>query len=79
MKDSQRMYNTIRDPAPCKDCPERFSACSDSCPKDLRGERGYKAWHDEIERVKNAKNKHLEKHAGEMKYMVYGGMSNGKK
>ena len=30
--------------APCKDCPERFTACSDKCPKDLRGEYGYKAW-----------------------------------
>ena len=30
--------------APCKDCPERFIACSDKCPKDLRGEYGYKTW-----------------------------------
>ncbi len=29
---------------PCKDCPERFTACSDKCPKDARGEYGYKAW-----------------------------------
>lgn len=29
--------------SPCKDCPERFIACSDKCPKDLRGEYGYKA------------------------------------
>ena len=29
---------------PCKDCPERFIACSDKCPIDLRGEYGYKAW-----------------------------------
>lgn len=28
----------------CKDCPERFTACSDKCPKDARGEYGYKAW-----------------------------------
>ena len=28
---------------PCKDCTERFLACSDNCPKDARGEYGYKA------------------------------------
>ena len=31
-------------PCPCKDCPERFTACSDRCPKDARGEFGYNAW-----------------------------------
>ena len=30
--------------APCKDCAERFTACHDRCPKDERGEFGYKAW-----------------------------------
>lgn len=30
--------------APCRDCQERFTACSDKCPKDARGEYGYKAW-----------------------------------
>ena len=30
--------------SPCKDCPERSRACSDNCPKDARGEYGYKAW-----------------------------------
>lgn len=34
----------IRDIAPCKNCAERFLACSDHCPKDARGEYGYKAW-----------------------------------
>lgn len=29
---------------PCKDCAERFPACSAACPKDARGEYGYKAW-----------------------------------
>jgi hypothetical protein len=29
---------------PCKDCTERFTACSDRCPKDARGEYGHKAW-----------------------------------
>ena len=26
--------------SPCKNCPERFTACSGSCPKDKRGEYG---------------------------------------
>ena len=30
--------------SPCKDCPERFIACSDKCPKDKRGEYGYQTW-----------------------------------
>lgn len=32
------------DISPCKGCTERFPACSDRCPKDERGEYGYKAW-----------------------------------
>lgn len=32
------------DPCPCHKCTERFTACSDRCPKDDRGEFGYKAW-----------------------------------
>jgi hypothetical protein len=32
------------EPCPCNGCTERFSACSDRCPKDARGEFGYKAW-----------------------------------
>ena len=31
--------------SPCKDCTERYRACSDKCPK-------YKAWKAEIERIK---------------------------
>lgn len=30
--------------APCKGCKERFTACSDKCPIDLRGGYGHKAW-----------------------------------
>lgn len=33
-------------PSPCYNCPERFLACSDRCPKDARGEYGYKAWRE---------------------------------
>lgn len=29
---------------PCNGCAERKTACSDHCPKDKRGEYGYKAW-----------------------------------
>lgn len=29
---------------PCKGCKERFTACSDRCPIDLRGGYGHKAW-----------------------------------
>ena len=40
---------------PCGNCPERFLACSDKCPKDARGEFGYKAWADRC----NAEKKHF--------------------
>ena len=36
--------------SPCKDCTERFPACSDNCPKDARGEYGYKAWKAEYQK-----------------------------
>lgn len=45
-------YYGIRDGAPCKDCAERFLACSDHCPKDERGEFGYKAWRTKLEEMK---------------------------
>ena len=38
--------------SPCKDCRERFTACHDICPKDKRGEYGYKAWKSELEQKK---------------------------
>ena len=37
--------------APCKGCAERFTACSDCCPKDARGEYGYRAWKAEYQRM----------------------------
>ena len=40
--------------SPCKDCPERFPACSAHCPKDARGEYGYKAWRAELNIQKEA-------------------------
>lgn len=36
-------------PSPCKDCPERFTACSDHCPIDARGGYGHKAWKAELD------------------------------
>lgn len=47
-----------REPPPCYGCTERFTACSDRCPKDLRGEYGYKAWTAETERIKQARREH---------------------
>ena len=53
-----RISFNIRDMAPCKDCKERFLACSDKCPKDARGEFGYKAWKAEINRVNEEREKY---------------------
>lgn len=44
--------------APCKGCTERFTACSDKCPKDARGEYGYKAWKAEYYQQKNAEKEY---------------------
>ena len=52
MNDNKRLCCGIRDKSPCKDCPERFLACSDKCPKDERGEFGYKAWKAKLDEVK---------------------------
>ena len=55
MKDSQRLTSGVREDAPCKNCTERFIACSDRCPKDERGEFGYKTWKAKLEKNKEAK------------------------
>lgn len=72
----QRMRNAVRDPSPCKDCTERFTACSDRCPKDERGEYGYKAWKKIISHVKEEKKKYLER-TYPRKYTRYGGYKDG--
>jgi hypothetical protein len=46
--------------SPCKGCPERFAACSDRCPKDARGEYGYKAWKAELEKFKAKKKEYIQ-------------------
>ena len=43
---------------PCKGCPERFYACSDKCPKDARGEYGYKAWKADLKKEKDAEKEY---------------------
>ena len=43
-KNEQRMPGVMRGCPPCKDCGERHTACHDNCPKDMRGEYGYKHW-----------------------------------
>lgn len=46
----------MREMSPCNGCTERVTACSDRCPKDARGEYGYKAW----KMRDQAQKKHLE-------------------
>ena len=59
MPQGYRISGAIRDVSPCKGCTERFTACQDRCPKDARGEKGLKAWRAEAERVKEEKQRYL--------------------
>lgn len=43
---------------PCNGCPERFTACSDRCPKDARGEYGHKAWLADVHAQKAAEKEY---------------------
>ena len=52
VKDKSRINCGFRDVSPCKDCTERFIACSDHWPKDERGEFGHKAWIAKLEEIK---------------------------
>lgn len=61
MGERVKISNTIRDPSPCKGCTEKFTACSDHCPKDERGEYGHGAWIAELKRVKREKQKYLDR------------------
>jgi hypothetical protein len=58
--DIRRIRSGVRDIPPCKDCTEKFLACHDHCPKDIRGEHGYKAWKAELERVKENRKTYIE-------------------
>lgn len=53
MNDNYKFHTGNREEAPCKGCPERFPACSDHCPKDARGEFGYKAWKARFDEINN--------------------------
>lgn len=55
----QKLTFPIRGTSPCDGCTERFLACHDNCPKDNRGQYGYKAFKAEIERVKANRKKYL--------------------
>lgn len=59
IKEHQRLQSPVRDVSPCKGCTERFAACWDRCPKDARGECGYKAWKAEADRVKAERLKYM--------------------
>lgn len=57
--EGKKLTGAVRGVPPCKGCTERFLACHDRCPKDERGEFGYKAWKEEIDRVKAMREKYL--------------------
>lgn len=67
IKDESRLDNGTRDSSPCRNCDERFPACSGRCPKDLRGEHGYNAWKADIERVKKARKSYMDERMDDMK------------
>ena len=46
---------------PCNGCTERFLACSDNCPKDARGEYGYKAMKADIRKRKAAEKEYYKR------------------
>jgi hypothetical protein len=47
-----RIVLTPHKVSPCCGCTERKIACHGSCPKDKRGEYGYKAWRAELDAIK---------------------------
>ena len=73
--DEQRITGAVRGAPPCKDCTERFQACWDHCPKDERGEFGYKAWKAETKRVNKARIEYNRRNI--KKYISYGGNEDG--
>lgn len=66
--DNKRLSGQIRGVSPCTGCTERFRACWDHCQK-------YKAWKNEIKRVKKAREEYLKRNA--KKYISYGGNEDG--
>lgn len=49
---------TTREDSPCHHCTEKVMACHDRCPKDKRGEYGYKAWLADLEQIKAAQRQY---------------------
>lgn len=69
--DEIRLTGAVRGAPPCKDCAERFLACHDCCPKDERGEFGYKAWKAEIKRVNKAREEYARQNAKKYNYYYF--------
>ena len=67
MEEHQRLH-IYRKISPCMNCTERFTACHDKCPKDLRGEFGYKAWKDDNKRINEERRQYDKLHSGKFKY-----------
>ena len=59
MSANKNLSSQVRGVSPCTGCTERFRACWDHCPKDERGEFGYKAWKAEADRVKAERLKYM--------------------
>lgn len=57
-----RPPQTTREPSPCNGCTERFTACHDRCPKDKRGDYGYKAFLGRMQREKDARREYSMKY-----------------
>lgn len=68
MNGEKRLSGTILEKPPCAGCTERFYACHDRCPKDERGEFGYKAWKAEIKRVNKARIEYEKRNAKKYVY-----------
>lgn len=63
MKDECRLPGAMRGVSPCTNCGERHTACHDKCPKDDRGEYGYRTWKADTKKVKDTRRAYLaEKH-----------------
>jgi hypothetical protein len=69
--DEKRLTGAVRGVPPCKDCTERFQACWDHCPKDERGEFGYKAWKAEIKRVNKVREEYVRQNAKRYRYCYF--------
>ena len=64
----ERKLITYRKDSPCHNCTERFTACHDKCPKDMRGEEGYKAWTEHNQMIREERKKYDKLHSGKFKY-----------